>query len=69
VLGPLLGVGVALGGTVIGISEGDWVAAAVFMVPGVVLGWVAWRNARLRDRNGADQTPPPADTPRDSSTQ
>ena len=69
VLGPLLGVGVSLGGTVIGIIEGDWVAATVFVVPGVVLGWVAWRNASLSEENRDDDSKRPTVGARDSSVQ
>jgi hypothetical protein len=69
VLGPLVGVGVSLGGTGVGIVEGDWVAAAVFVVPGVVLGWVAWRNASLSEGKGVDDSTPPTRGARDSPVQ
>jgi hypothetical protein len=47
VLGPLGGVGLALGGIVTAIAEGDWVAAVVFSVPAALLALVAGRNAGI----------------------
>jgi hypothetical protein len=42
------GIGIALGGVVVAITEGDWVAATVFVIPAVFLSSAARRNAIFR---------------------
>jgi hypothetical protein len=51
VVAPLAGVGVAFGGIVVAISEGDWIAASVFAIPTVLLGSVAQGNAQFLRRD------------------
>jgi hypothetical protein len=46
VLAPAAGSGLAVGGVVLAITEGDWNAAIVFLVPAATLGVVARRNHR-----------------------
>jgi hypothetical protein len=58
VIGPLVGVGVALSGTVTASTEGDGVAATVFGLLVVLFGAVAWRNARSCRDDRVDRASP-----------
>jgi hypothetical protein len=68
VVGPLVGVGVALSGTITAATEGDGVAATVFGVLAVLFGAVAWRNARSCREHEDDRSPPADDGSRHRST-
>jgi hypothetical protein len=58
VLAPLAGVATALGGAAVAVTEGDWVATTVFLVPAAVLAVVARRNAEVcRASDRGDRTP------------
>ena len=50
VLGPLTGAGLAFCWTAAGVTERDWGAVTVFLVPAAVLGAVAYRNWRVVGR-------------------
>ena len=47
VFAPAAGSGLAMGATAFAITEGDWIAAVVFLAPAALLGIVAGRNRRV----------------------